>query len=369
MTDTLPQTAPDRATDQQRPAPDGRRPQGMGDPSAVHGLAPTPVAGNPDAPVLKVTNLTRRFGDITAVNNLSFEVRAGEVLGFLGPNGSGKSTTVSMILGLVRPTAGNVELYGHDVTQHPEVIAKSAGAIIENPAFYPYLSGRDNLRAFAKALGGISDSRVDELLKLVRMSERAGDKYKSYSLGMKQRLGIALTLLQNPGLVILDEPTNGLDPAGQREIRDFIPELARNGHAVLLASHLLHEVENVSDRVVIIRRGEMIQQGRVRDLVQKGGVVLVTVAPDEVAPAVDIIRRVGGVTNIQPGGEEGEIIVSAEPQVGRDINRALSGQGIFAGTIAPRANTLENVFLELTEGSSPGEQQSGSTRKRRFGRG
>ncbi|HEV2529894.1 MAG TPA: ABC transporter ATP-binding protein [Thermomicrobiales bacterium] len=368
MTDTLPPKSPDREGLTSPAGASNHRPSGMGDPSAIRGLAPTPVEGNPDAPVLRVTNLTRRFGDITAVNNLTFEVRAGEVLGFLGPNGSGKSTTVSMILGLVRPTSGNVELYGHDVQRNPEVVAKSAGAIIENPAFYPYLSGRDNLRTFAKALGGVSDARVDELLELVRMKDRAGDKYKSYSLGMKQRLGIALTLLQNPGLVILDEPTNGLDPAGQREIRDFIPELARNGHAVLLASHLLHEVENVSDRVVIIRRGEMIQQGRVRDLVRSGGVIEVMVQPDEVAPAVDLIRRVGGVTNIQPGAEEGGIIVSAEPQVGRDINRMLAGQGIFASAVAPKANTLENVFLELTQGSAPGEQESGR-RKRRFGRG
>ncbi len=322
-----------------------------------------------DAPVLKVSGLTRRFGNITAVNGLSFEVRAGEVLAFLGPNGSGKSTTVSMILGLIHPTAGSVELYGHDVQKEPGIVAKSAGAIIENPAFYPYLSGRDNLRAFGKALGNVSDDRVDELLQLVRMNERAGDKYKTYSLGMKQRLGIALTLLQNPGLIILDEPTNGLDPAGQREIRDFIPELARRGHAVLLASHLLNEVEHVSDRVIIIRRGEMVQQGRVRDLVQKGGVIEVRVEPQEVTPAVETIRRIGGVTNIQPGEQNGDIVVSAEPQVGRDINRALAGVGIWAAAVAPRANTLENIFLELTEGSSPGEQETGQRNRGRFGRG
>jgi ABC-type multidrug transport system ATPase subunit len=321
-----------------------------------------------DQPVLRVAGLTRRFGKITAVNNLSFDVHAGEVLGFLGPNGSGKSTTVSMILGLVRPTAGRVELYGHDIARHPEVVAKSAGAIIENPAFYPYLSGRDNLRAFGKALGNVSNARIDELLELVRMDERAGDKYKTYSLGMKQRLGIALTMLQNPGLIILDEPTNGLDPSGQREIRDFLPELARNGHAVLLASHLLNEVEHVSDRVIIIRRGEMVQQGRVRDLVQKGGVIEVRVEPPEVTPAVDAIRRIGGVTNIQPGDGDGTIVVTADPGVGRDINRSLAGLGIYAAAIAPRANTLENIFLELTEGSSPGEQET-TPKRRRFGRG
>lgn len=335
----------------------------VSDHAATMGIAP-PRDG---APVLQVTNLTRRFGSVTAVNDLSFELNAGEVLGFLGPNGSGKSTTVSMILGLVRPTAGKVELYGHDVVDNPAIVAKSAGAIIENPAFYPYLSGRDNLRAFGKALGGVSDARIDELLALVRMNERAGDTFKTYSLGMKQRLGIALTMLQNPGLIILDEPTNGLDPAGQREIRDFIPDLARNGHAVLLASHLLNEVEHVSDRVIIIRRGEMIQQGRVRDLVRKGGVIEVQVEPQEVTPAIDAIRRIGGVTGIQPGADAGTIIVSAEPTVGRDINRALAGLGIYAAAVAPRANTLENIFLELTEGSSPGEQET-TRRKKRFGR-
>ena len=330
------------------------------------GTSPDGEGGN--APVLRVNGLSRSFGSVRAVNNLSFEVQAGEVLAFLGPNGSGKSTTVSMILGLIRPTAGSVELYGHDIRQHPEIISKGVGAIIENPAFYPYLSGRDNLRAFAKAIGGVSNQRVDELLQLVRMNERARDKYKTYSLGMKQRLGIALTLLQNPGLVILDEPTNGLDPAGQREIREFIPDLARHGHAVLLASHLLNEVEQVSDRVIIIRRGEMVRQGTVRDLVQQGGVVVVRVDPGQINGAVETLRRVRGVEQLNPGAEPGEILVSAPAELGGDLNRALAGQGIWATAIAPRANSLENIFLQLTEGSSPGEQEGGERPRRRFGR-
>lgn len=320
---------------------------------AIIGSSAAPHGGQP---ILRVQGLTKRFGTVTAVNNLSFEVSAGEVLGFLGPNGSGKSTTVSMILGLVTPTAGQVHLFGQSVMEHPELVSQRVGAIIENPAFYPYLSGRDNLRALAKNIGGVSDQRVEELLDIVRMKERAKDKYKTYSLGMKQRLGIASTLLNNPALVILDEPTNGLDPAGQREIREFIPQLAAQGHAVLLASHMLHEVEQVCDRVAIIRRGEMIEYGHVRELVQRGSYLEITVTPDEAAVAAPIISSVAGVEGVQPGAHPGRLIALASPEVGRDINRALAGQGIYAMTITPRVSTLEDVFMELTEGSRPGEQ-------------
>lgn len=331
-------TTPGSVTSQTRVSPDG--------------AVAVPPSGQP---ILRVEGLTKRFGTLTAVNNLSFEVHAGEVLGFLGPNGSGKSTTVSMILGLVRPTAGQVYLFGQPVRDHPEIVSQRVGAIIENPAFYPYLSGRDNLRALARNIGGVSDQRVEELLRLVNMTDRAKDKYKTYSLGMKQRLGIASTLLNNPALVILDEPTNGLDPAGQREIREFIPQLAANGHAVLLASHLLHEVEQVCDRVAIIRRGQMIEYGHVRDLVQRGSYLEITLPPDEAAVAAPIISAVAGVTGVQPGAVPGHLIVLAPTELGRDINRALASQGIYATAITPRVSTLEDVFLELTEGSAPGE--------------
>lgn len=221
--------------------------------------------------VLEVRGLTKRFGATVAVDKLDLTVRRGEVLGFLGPNGSGKSTTVGMVLGLIQPTEGSVHIMGQPLVDDPSLVSRHVGAIIENPAFYPFLTGRDNLRAQARMVGGVPESRIDELLKLVNMEGRADGKFKTFSLGMKQRIGIASTLLTNPDLVILDEPTNGLDPAGQREIRSIIPRLAEQGHSVLLASHMLHEVEQVSDQVVIIRRGKKLTEGSVNELLRLEG--------------------------------------------------------------------------------------------------
>jgi len=300
--------------------------------------------------VLEVSGLTKKFKDTVAVNDLTFNVAEGEVLGFLGPNGAGKSTTVGMVLGLIHPDEGSVRILGEDVQGHQHIVADSVGAIIENPAFYPYLSGRDNLMAHALAVGNVPTSRIDELLTLVNLGERGNDKFKTYSLGMKQRLGIASTLLTEPALVILDEPTNGLDPAGQREIRSIIPRLADEGHSVLLASHLLHEVEQVSDRVAIVRRGHLITEGSVDELLKRGGAIDVTVTPDVNDQARDILRRLPGVE--QATIENNRIVVVAPLEMGADLNRALVGAGIYASAITPKKNSLEDLFLELTEGST-----------------
>jgi ABC-2 type transport system ATP-binding protein len=304
-----------------------------------------------DGPVLQAIGLTKRFKELTAVDDLSFDVRQGEVLGFLGPNGAGKSTTVGMILGLIRPTSGSVKIMGTDLTADSALVADHVGAIIENPAFYPYLSGRDNLKAHALAVGGVSDGQIDSLLKLVNLHERAKDKFKNYSLGMKQRLGIASTLLTEPGLVILDEPTNGLDPAGQREIREIIPRLADEGHSVLLASHMLHEVEQVSDRVAIVRRGKLITEGSVDDMLRRGGYIEVIVPDANPELAMKAIRRVPVVEQVT--AEEGRLIVVAPDDAGVAINRALAEQNMFAGSITAKHSTLEELFLELTEDPSP----------------
>ncbi len=311
--------------------------------------------------VLRTVGLTKRFGKILAVDGLDMDIRAGEVLGFLGPNGSGKSTTVGMILSLIDPTSGHVELFGQDLTKHRDVIRRRVGAIIETPAFYPYLSGRDNLRALATAAGGVPEGRIDELLSLVGLDERAGGKFKTYSLGMKQRLGIASTLLTDPALVILDEPTNGLDPAGQREVRGIIPRLAAEGRAVLLASHLLNEVEQVCDRVIIIRRGAMIEQGRVGDLVNRGSHLDIEIRPDQVEVALRALRAVPGVTGATADETGRHLSVVAETD-GSLINRALAERGVYASSIVPRRGSLEQLFLELTEGSSPGEQSVDGSR-------
>lgn len=306
--------------------------------------------GNGNGPVLQLDNLSKKFGDFTAVNNLSLSVQPGEVVGFLGPNGAGKSTTVGMVLGLIRPSGGKVTILGTELSGNQQIVSENVGAIIENPAFYPYLSGRDNLVAHARMVGKVANGRIDELLNLVNLGERGKDKYKSYSLGMKQRLGIASTLLTDPALVILDEPTNGLDPAGQREIREIIPRLAREGHGVLLASHMLHEVEQVSDRVAIVRRGELITESSVDDLLMRGGYIIVRVADSELQNAMQVIQRLPGVEQVAES--EGLITATADPSLGMDINRALVEVGIIAGEIFPKRSSLESLFLELTEGST-----------------
>lgn len=300
-----------------------------------------------DGPVLRAIGLTKKFKEFVAVDDLSFDVQQGEVLGFLGPNGAGKSTTVGMVLGLITPTHGAVQIMGTDLASDSTIVSDNVGAIIENPAFYPYLSGRDNLKAHALAVGNVPENRIDDLLKLVNLNERGKDKFKNYSLGMKQRLGIASTLLTNPGLVILDEPTNGLDPAGQREIRAIIPRLADEGHSVLLASHMLHEVEQVSDRVAIVRRGKLITEGSVDDMLRRGGYIEVIVPDADPEVALRAIRRIPVVEQVTV--EDGRLIVVAPEDAGVAINRALIEQNMIAGSITPKHSTLEDLFLEMTE--------------------
>lgn len=311
--------------------------------------APASPASTPTGThvVLETRGLTKRFGTITAVDDLDLQVRQGEVLGFLGPNGSGKSTTVSMVLGLVTPSEGSVHIMGSSLADDPSLVSDHVGAIIENPAFYPYLTGRDNLRAQAKMVGGVPDSRIEELLKLVNMHNRADGKYKTFSLGMKQRIGIASTLLTNPSLVILDEPTNGLDPAGQREIRSIIPRMAEQGHSVLLASHMLHEVEQVSDDVVIIRKGKKITQGSVDDLLRRGGFIDIRLEDVDMDVAAKIVRAVPGVEQVT--AEDSRLVVIAGDQSGRMINKELAESGIYASQITVKRSSLEDLFLELTE--------------------
>lgn len=297
--------------------------------------------------VLECLDLTKQFGTFTAVTDLTFRLKAGEVLGFLGPNGAGKSTTVGMILGLIRPTKGVVKITGKELTSDPALVAEKVGAIIENPAFYPYMSGRDNLEALAIAAGDVEKDRIDILLKLVNMHDRADKKYKTFSLGMKQRLGIAATLLTNPALVILDEPTNGLDPAGQREIREIIPRLAEEGHAVLLASHMLHEVEQVSDRIAIVRKGQLIKEGSVNALLESGSYVETVVPAASVEIAMQELGKAAWIDRVVY--EDGGLKVYAPEDSGEAINRILVDNDIYASVLAPKRNTLEDLFLDLTE--------------------
>jgi ABC-2 type transport system ATP-binding protein len=253
-----------------------------------------------------------------------------------------------MILGLIQPTAGKVEFQGRVLSDHRDEAIRSIGAIIETPAFYPYLSGRDNLRGLAIAAGGVPDRRIDELIDMVGLADRAKSPYKTYSLGMKQRLGIASTLLTDPKLVILDEPTNGLDPAGQREVRDLIPRLAHEGRGVLLASHLLNEVEQVCDRVAIIRRGKLLQFGPVGELLQRGAFIEITLAPEMLEPAAAVLRELPFVGRVTI--DDGRLQVVTHQEHGAALNQALAAAGFFASAIIPRQSRLEDVFLEMTSG-------------------
>ena len=295
--------------------------------------------------VLRTSGLVKRFGALTAVDRLDLEVRRGEVVGLLGPNGAGKSTTIGMILGLVRPTAGSASVLGKDVVSQRHEALASLGAMLEVTSFYPHLSGRQNLTALAILRGGKARSRVDPLLQRLGLGDRATSKFRTYSLGMRQRLGIASTLLSDPAVVILDEPGNGLDPAGQREIRELTRGLAKEGRGVLLASHLLHDVEVVSDRVVVIQKGRVIAAGTIAEITSGGSGYTIAVA--EPQRAAELLKRIEGVRAVTVTERGLDIVAGAD--LGAATNRALVSAGLYASAIVPRQSSLEDVFLELTE--------------------
>jgi ABC-2 type transport system ATP-binding protein len=298
--------------------------------------------------ILRTTGLTKRFGKLEAVKQLNLEIYRGEVFGFLGPNGAGKSTTVGMILGLVAPSSGSLELFGTKLDSHRWEALRRVGAIIEEPAFYPYLSGWNNLEALAKAIGGISREKIAEVLERVNLLDRASDRYDHYSMGMKQRLGIAFTLLRDPELIILDEPTSGLDPAGTKEVRDLIPQLAQEHRAVFLCSHLLHEVELVCDRIAIIKQGVMLANAPVKELLTRGQVL--QIKADNPQLAISILEKVSWINSVKM--ENDHIIVDGPIDCAAEVNKVLAEQGIYASELVSRSISLESVFLELTGGTS-----------------
>ncbi len=306
------------------------------------------TSGTQDSVVLSTTGLSKSFGKLEAVKNLNLELRRGEVLGFLGPNGAGKSTTVGMILGLITPTAGSIELFGVKQDGNHWAALRRIGAIVEEPAFYPYLSGQDNLQVLATSIGGIPKTKIAEVLERVNLSDRARDAYGQHAMGMKQRLGIASTRLRDPELVILDEPTNGLDPAGTKEIRDLIPKLAHESRAILLCSHLLHEVELVCNHVVIIKQGVVIANAPVRELLSQGNQLQIRV--DNMEQATAILSSLAWVKSVKREGDY--VVVEVPRDSGANINRALVEKGIFVSELVNRTTSLESVFLHLTRGES-----------------
>jgi ABC-2 type transport system ATP-binding protein len=304
------------------------------------------------ATVLSAEGLSKRFGDRVAVSNVSFDLAAGEILGFLGPNGAGKTTTIRMLVGLARPDAGRVRIFGSDLTHHFVEAMKHVGSIVESPDLYRYLTGRENLMHFARMLPDGASARIEELARLVNLETRLDEKVSTYSLGMRQRLGIAQALLGAPDLLVLDEPANGLDPAGIREIRQLIRLLAHErGLAVFVSSHLLAEVEQMCDRVSIIHRGRTLATGSVQDLLDRsaaGRTRFVVRSPETTS---EVLSRVKGVEAVSV---EGRDTVSA--RVGREAApaaiAALVGAGVELFAVERPSSTLEEVFLEVTGGET-----------------
>jgi ABC-type multidrug transport system ATPase subunit len=291
--------------------------------------------------VIETRALTKRYGDaIVAVDDLELRVRRGEVYGFLGPNGAGKTTTLRMLLGLVRPTSGQAVVLGA-APGTPEGLAR-IGAMVEAPAFYPYLSARDNLLVLAR-YAGVREDRVEAALDEVGLSDRAGHRSATYSTGMKQRLGVAAALLKDPELLILDEPTNGLDPAGMAEMRGFIRSLASGGRTVVLSSHLMGEIEQVSDRVGVIRDGSLVAEGTVEELRGRAGL---KVRAEPQAEAAQLIRALPDVDDVKT--VDGLLEVAVDTSQAPTINRALVGAGIAVSELYAQQASLEDVFLELT---------------------
>ena len=294
---------------------------------------------------IETEGLTKRYGSITAVDNLSLQVPDAGVFGLLGPNGSGKTTSMGMLLGLIRPTAGSIRLFGNALEGvHPDSLRR-IGAIVEEPNFYPYLSGRDNLRYFQGITGRETPGEVDHLLEMVGLSDRANSKVSTYSLGMKQRLGIAYTLLGDPDMLLLDEPTNGLDPAGMVEVRDLIRQLGGSGRAVLLSSHVLHEVEQVCDSLAILSSGKLIAQGEVADLLSRGR-ERISMRTTDNARAVQVLSSLEWVEDVT--SDDNSILVTAPGDRASELSAALSESEIYVTEMAVPRMSLEQYFLEVT---------------------
>jgi len=306
-----------------------------------------------DAPPVEIRGLTKTYGDITAVDNVDLTVRRGDVFGYLGPNGAGKTTSLRMMLGLIRPTAGTVRVFGRDPQLSVRALEGVAG-FVEAPRFYPYLDGRTNLRLLAALDGDEAPTRIDEVLEVVELPDRAGDKVGGYSHGMRQRLGLAAALLRRPKLLLLDEPATGLDPGGMRDMRRLIRRLADDGITVLLSSHLLAEVEELCNRVAIVRKGRIVYEGELEDLRRTAGVSYRLRTVDD--------ERARRVCAAQPGIEgadaAGNGVITFQPaddQALAQLSLALTEAGALILELAPRSATLEDLFFELTEGEGEGE--------------
>jgi ABC-type multidrug transport system ATPase subunit len=293
--------------------------------------------------ILQTIELKKYFGSVHAVDGVSLSVQCGEVFGFLGPNGAGKTTTIGMVLGLLHPTAGDIRLFEQPLDPAHIITLRRVGALVGAPSVIPYLSARDNLSLLARLHPGTPERRIGELLEQVGLSEAANRKAGKFSSGMKQRLGLAMALMNNPELLILDEPTNGMDPAGMREIRILLRSLVDQGVTVFLSSHLLHEVEQVCDRVAVLNKGKIIAEGAVNELLGQKQLVRARVSSPTEAAAV--LGSLQGARDIQPNGA----YVSVSGVSSQEVVAYLVAHNIVPSEVSTGQNDLESLFLELTQ--------------------
>ncbi|WP_156877498.1 ABC transporter ATP-binding protein [Shimazuella kribbensis] len=303
-------------------------------------------------PVLAVEHLSKKIGARTIVNDVSFHVNPGEIFGFLGPNGAGKTTTIRMLVGLIKPTSGSVSIGGYNLQTHFLEAIKQVGCIVENPELYPYLTGRENLEHFARMMQDVDANRIDEVVQLVELDKRIDETVKTYSLGMRQRLGIAQALLGNPQLLILDEPTNGLDPAGIRELRAFIRKLAQEQSiSIFISSHILYEIQLLCDRVAIISQGKVLKTAPVAQLVGEESKVEWSLQP--LSAAIHQLTDLPYIRNVEQLGKE-RVMVHMPVEKIAETNQLLLSSDIQVNAIRPMNQTLEDIFLEMTGGEGIG---------------
>ena len=293
--------------------------------------------------VLQTKDLTKTYGKQKVVDEVNITAYEGEVFGFLGPNGAGKTTTLGMALGLVHPTAGEVTVLGERVMPNHTQALKDVGALLGAPAFVPYLSAWDNIELVSRLTPNVDKERIDEVLEIVGLKDAARKKVSKFSTGMKQRVGLAMALVHRPRFVILDEPTNGLDPAGMREIRQLIRSLAENGTSVLLSSHLLNEVQQVCDRIAVLNKGQVVAQGRVEDLLnEKQPSLRLTVSNPK--DAAQLLRSLSGVERVDEQGDQ-LVVIGAESQA---VMKHLVQHNIIPTEITAQKNDLESLFMDVT---------------------
>jgi ABC-2 type transport system ATP-binding protein len=303
-----------------------------------------------EAPPLEVRGLTKHYGELVAVGGVDLTVEAGDVYGYLGPNGAGKTTSLRMMLGLIRPTAGTVRVFGRDPQETVAALTGVAG-FVEAPTFYPYMSGRRNLELLAAFDGDGASARIDEALDTVELAGRAKDRVGGYSHGMRQRLGIAAALLRDPKLLLLDEPTTGLDPGGMRDMRLLVQRLAGQGITIMLSSHLLAEVEEVCNRVAIVRQGKIVYEGHIAELKRAAGMTYRLSTTDD-ARALAVCRAQPGISDVRE--RSGQISFLGEERAVAELSQALIEAGALITALAPQGATLEELFFSLTEdGETP----------------